>query len=333
MEIDGKIGEGGGQILRTSLGLSIITGIPVKIINIRSLRPSPGLRPQHLTTLRALAALSDATTSEAMIGSRTVRFSPKEISGGSYSFDIKTAGSVTLLLHALLLPMVCGNEPAIISVVGGTDVSWSPTADYFCNVTLRALSLLGIEADLKIIQRGYYPSGGGRVSLSLQPWIKRRPLKDIKIRSPSSLHISSSSAGLPEHVAMRQAEGAQALLDDYDTSVQLDTSGSGRGSAITIWGDAGNVPIGHSILGQKGYKAQDVGADAARGILSIVDSKTCDTYLPDQLAPFLALAPEKSILKISKMTGHLLTNLQIISSFLGTSWKHTGKTLEIIGKK
>ncbi|MHC1605314.1 MAG: RNA 3'-terminal phosphate cyclase [Candidatus Methanofastidiosia archaeon] len=333
LEIDGSVGEGGGQVLRTALGMSVLFDTMIVIKKIRFNRTPPGLKPQHLATLKALASISGAEVEGARLGSSSVTFSPAKIAGGSYYFDIKTAGSVTLLLQALMLPLAFAPERSTITVRGGTDVLWSPTVDYFKNVTLRALRKIGFKSELEIKRRGYYPKGGGKVVMTLMPWEERELLHKIKIEKPTKVYIISSCAGLPDSVARRQAEAASQELKKFemhDVEVDIDTNSVGMGSAITIWGDAGDMPIGFSALGKKGHRAEDVGREAAKGFCGTVRLSACDVHLLDQIVPFLCLLDSRSVLPVSHLTGHLSTNLEIIGKFVDFYWFCKNNYLEIV---
>ena len=169
IEIDGSFGEGGGQIVRTAVALSAVTGKPVRISRIRQGRPKPGLAPQHAWAILALAELCDAKTSGIAPGSSEIAFAPGEIRGGSHKVKIGTAGSVTLLMQCLLPALLKTDVPASLEVQGGTDVQWAPTVDYFKNVFLPALGCFGAEVSLEVRQRGYYPKGQGSVLLKVDP--------------------------------------------------------------------------------------------------------------------------------------------------------------------
>ena len=169
IEIDGSFGEGGGQIVRTAVALSAVTGKPVRIARIRQGRPKPGLAPQHAWAILALAELCDAKTSGIAPGSSEITFAPGEIRGGSHKVKIGTAGSVTLLMQCLLPALLKTDIPASLEVQGGTDVQWAPTVDYFKNVFLPALGCFGARVSLEVRQRGYYPKGQGSVLLKVDP--------------------------------------------------------------------------------------------------------------------------------------------------------------------
>ncbi|MEM4696403.1 MAG: RNA 3'-terminal phosphate cyclase, partial [Desulfurococcaceae archaeon] len=157
--IDGSFGEGGGQILRYALSFSALTLKPVRIFNIRAKRDNPGLRPQHLTAVKALAEITKARVIGDRVGSMELYFEPKTRIGGSYRFDIGTAGSVSLVIQAILPTLLFANRSSRVELTGGTDVAWSPPIDYMRFVFLHNLKLMGIEASIELYRRGHYPRG------------------------------------------------------------------------------------------------------------------------------------------------------------------------------
>ena len=160
IEIDGSHGEGGGQIIRTSVALSAITGKSVKITNIRSGRPNPGLQAQHLEAVKAVARLCNGKT-DAKLGATSLVFEPSHIQGGHINIDIGTAGAISLVLQALALPAVHAENPVTLRISGGTHVRWSPSMDYMQNVFCYYMKKLGIDFDISISKYGFYPKGGG----------------------------------------------------------------------------------------------------------------------------------------------------------------------------
>ena len=176
LQIDGSYGEGGGQIVRTAVALSVLTKTPVEITNIRARRPEPGLKAQHHTAISCMKDLCNAKTDGLQIGSSTVRFNPGEVKSGNYRFDIGTAGSMILVFQSCILCAVHAAKPVTITLTGGTDVKWAPSWDYFTNVFLSLLKKMGVSIDIQLKRRGYYPKGGGEASVTVHPCDDIKPL-------------------------------------------------------------------------------------------------------------------------------------------------------------
>lgn len=293
-ELDGS--DGGGGVLRTALALSALSGEPVRIENVRGGRPDPGLKAQHLAVVETLAAITEADVAGGEIGSETVEFDPGSLSGGRYDVEIGTAGSITLLFDALLPVAARLEEPLSVSATGGTDVAWSPPIDYLRRVKLPFLREFGLAATVEVDRRGFYPAGGGRATLRLEP-------SGIEAISPSrgdgsgidSVRVYSTEADAlaGSDVARRQAGAAAARLDrEVDERVETTVESPGPGSAIVVVLAADGLPrAGYTALGEPGKPAERVGEEAADAANRFVDAPShVDRRLADQLLPFLALA-------------------------------------------
>jgi RNA 3'-terminal phosphate cyclase (ATP) len=290
IEIDGSYGEGGGQIVRTAVALSAVTGKPVRIKKIRQGRPKPGLAPQHAQAISALARLCSARITGAEPGSPEISFDPGEIRGGHYQIDIGTAGSITLLMQCLMPATLKADGPVTLEIHGGTDVQWSPTIDYFKNVFLPALARFKALASLEIRQRGYYPKGQGSVLLKVEPSNLESALLTESATQIHRVEGISHCSNLPEHVARRQAESALQALKDagYEAEVSQEVLAvPSTGSGITTWSGF----KGASALGERGLPAEKVGRKAAEEMISeMASSAAVDVHLADQLIPYIALA-------------------------------------------
>jgi len=311
IEIDGSYGEGGGQILRTSVALSAVTGNPVHIKKIRQVRPRPGLAPQHAEAILALAKICGGRTLGAASGSSEITFEPGEVLGGSYHVNIGTAGSVTLLMQCLLPAMLKANGSISLQVQGGTDVQWAPTVDYFKQVFLPALRCFGAEARLDIRQRGYYPKGQGSVHLQIEP----SDLEPCHLKPQSSaLRGISHSSNLPSHVAQRQADSALEILMQAGIEAEIGVeslSAPSTGSGISLWSGW----KGASAIGERGLPAEKVGKRAAEElILELSSGKAVDMHLADQLIPYLALVGGSYT--TSRISRHTMTNIWTAKHFL-----------------
>ena len=316
MKLDGSYGEGGGQILRTAVALSTVTGEPIEINNIRKARSRPGLAAQHVKAIESAASICDAEVEGSSLHSTFVSFKPGKIKGGAYDIDIGTAGSITLILQCLMPLSLKASSPIEINITGGTDVSWSPPIDYLRFVTLGALSHMGYSCDIRLVRRGYYPRGGGRVEAIINPSVLRKTSFDKNICT--AVERISHSSGLPSHVAERQASSAEKMLHEegYDTRFSLEIKDyPSTGSGLTLWCGA----AGGSALGKPGLRAEKVGSSAAESILPELKAGAgVDICLADQLIPYMALAGGSFTTRI--ITPHTKTNIWVTEQLLGVKF-------------
>jgi len=326
IEIDGSVGEGGGQIVRTAIALAAITGQEVEIRNIRANRPNPGLAAQHLHAVKAVERLSGGKTEGLQLHSQKLKFSPGVLKCINTELDIGTAGSITLLLQCLIPVALFADCESVVRVKGGTDVRWAPPIDFYTGVFLKALNVMGCDIQLDVKQRGYYPRGGGLVEVQISPLdgtlrgFKPEPEQQEPMVMVSGI---SHSRGLPAHVTERQARAAEQVLRDYGYSAAIElerdvgdktpSGAASTGSGITLW-------LGYksgSALGKPGKRAELVGKEAAHEIIKELNSySTVDIHLADQLIPYIALADTGSELKVREVTEHLRTNIYVTKRFL-----------------
>jgi len=325
IKIDGGFGEGGGQILRTSVALSAITKKPVEVFNIRAKRDNPGLRPQHLTSIKAVASLCDADVEHLSVGSSMIRFSPKEMHGGSMKMDVGTAGSITMILQAVIPAVSLAGKKADVELIGGTDTRWSPTFDYMRYVVRAAYKTLGINFDVNVLRRGYYPAGGGIVKASIEPG--KLNLLDMISAPKVEPKMISVCSSLPKHVAERQIASALAKLqkenvkcNSYSASFEQSYS---PGSSILIYSTSDYGPyIGGDSIGERGKRAEEVGAEAADKFLEpYLSNVPIDPYLADMLVLPLSLANGRSRFLVNRASQHLTTNLYIASKIINCSYE------------
>ena len=321
IRIDGSYGEGGGQILRTSVALSAITKKPIEVFNIRAKRDNPGLRPQHVSAVKAIASLCDANVQQVNVGSSMIRFAPKEMRSGSMKIDVGTAGSITMILQAVIPAISISGKRAEVELIGGTDTRWSPTFDYLRYVFHSAYKVLGINFDLSVLRRGYYPVGGGVVKVAIEPCSKLKPLDMINAPKVEPKMVSVCSM-LPKDVAERQIASALAKLqkanvrcNSYSASFEQSHS---PGSSILIYSISDYGPfIGGDSIGERGKRAEQVGAEAADKFLdAYVSNAPIDPYLADMLILPLSLADGKSRFMVNRVSQHLSTNLYVTSKFV-----------------
>lgn len=318
MKFDGSYGEGGGQILRTAVALSAVTGMPVEIEHIRKGRPKPGLLAQHVKAVEELARICDARVSGCCLQSTWISFIPGKINGGNYKVDIGTAGSISLFLQCLMPALMHSQGETRINITGGTDVQWSPSIDYMRFVTLAALGKMGYKCEISLIRRGYYPRGGGCVEAIISPSY----LKSTNFDTNQCTIVEgiSHSSGLPSHVAQRQANWAEKFLNDqgYNSNISTEVNDHpSTGSGITLWCGA----VGGIALGKPGLKAEKVGVIAAKALLNeLKQGVGVDEYLADQLIPYMALAGGGSF-TTQIISMHTKTNIWVTEQFLPVKFK------------
>ncbi|OFV68187.1 MAG: ribosomal subunit interface protein [Candidatus Syntrophoarchaeum caldarius] len=315
IEIDGSMGEGGGQIIRTAIAFATITETPVKIRNIRVGRPKPGLAMQHLTGIEFLAKLTDATVEGLKLGSKELFFAPHRVRGGKFDLDIKTAGSITLFLQTVIPALLDSDERLEITIKGGTDVRWSPPIDFYRFLLIPVLRKMGADIEIELLRRGYYPKGNGLV----RALINSSKLRGITPEAQMNKRVKgiSHASNLPEHVVRRQADSAEAKLLEHGISASIElesTQEISTGSGIFLYSGYKSG----SALGERGKRAEVVGAEAAENILSELGTAArVDIYLADQLIPYMALAEGRSEISVREMTGHLKTNISVVEAFMG----------------
>jgi RNA 3'-phosphate cyclase len=327
LEVDGAQGEGGGQILRTALALAALRRRPVRVTDVRAGRPKPGLARQHLTAVQALAALCEAKTEGVRVGSREVVFRPGRLRGGPITADVGTAGSVTLVLQACLLPALFAAAPSRLRIRGGTDVRWSPPADYTARVFLPLLARLGGRVSLRILRRGYYPRGGGEVEVTVEPVTALRP---FRVEAPGPLRRIEGVAhvaNLPGEIATRMKRSAlKALVGVGETKVQEavlgPTEAEGRGGALVLWAETERTLLGASAVAERGVPAEALGQRAAEALAAdLTAGATLDVHAADQLLPYLPLAEGPSTLRVREVTGHIETLLGLLPQFVDATFR------------
>ncbi len=316
IDVDGSFGESGGQIIRTGIGLSAVTGKPVRIFNIRKGRPNPGLKAQHMKGIEAVAKLCNAEMKGLTLNSTELEFIPGKLSHRPLEIDIGTAGSITLVLQTLMIPAVYTERELVFEITGGTNVAWSPTIEYFQDIFCDFMRKMGINIHLDIIKYGFYPKGGGAVKVSLEPGnlkpvnlTERGKQKLVDARSIASVELERAK------VAERQIGGAEIIMRLDSKNAEYVSSYS-PGSSIHLCAEYEKCRLGASALGERGKPAERVGEEAASLLKGQIDSGAClDQWMADQAIPYLGLA-RNSRTTISKSTNHLLTNIWITEKFL-----------------
>ncbi len=328
LTIDGSYGEGGGQVLRTALALAAITGRPVRIEQIRAGRRKPGLRPQHLTAVRALAKICDAELEGARLNAQELTFMPRaRPQAGTYTFDVAqvakggSAGSVSLLFQAVLLPLALAEGTSRLTLRGGTHVAWSPPFDYLKRVYLPTLARMGIEAKVNIRKWGWYPLGGGEVQATVQGRSGTTPGGLDLHQRGALLRVRglSASSNLPKHIRVRQERAALQALRSHGVNARVDVvdaPSKGQGTVVFVWAEFEEIPAGFTSLGERGKPAEQVAEEAVRGLLAFLPGEgALDEHLADQMVLPLAVAQGRSRFTTTAVTGHLLTVAWVVNQF------------------
>ncbi|MDF1537800.1 MAG: RNA 3'-terminal phosphate cyclase [Candidatus Thorarchaeota archaeon] len=328
IEIDGSYGEGGGQILRTSVSLSALTLKPVRITKIRAGRPQPGLKRQHLAGIELVAQLVNAETKGLEVGSTQIEFIPTDLQSGDFEYDIGTAGAISLVLQAVLPPAILSQEPVRFRIKGGTDVSWSPPVDYLSEVFVPMIAQMGPKIEIHQNKRGHYPRGGGSVSVEVHPTSEISTITLVDFGEIASVTGVSHCVRLPDHVADRQASAAEYEIENKELNLEpirrewypkSNDPHLGAGSGIVLWAESkSGIRIGATGLGERGKRAEQVGKEAAQYLLQeLATKRAVDKHLSDMLIPYLALANGESKIGVTEITSHLVTNIWVAKKVLG----------------
>ncbi|HLF23887.1 MAG TPA: RNA 3'-terminal phosphate cyclase [Burkholderiales bacterium] len=320
-EIDGSYGEGGGQLLRTACALSAITGEAIRLRDIRRRRTPPGLAPQHLMAVKAVAALCGAEVEGLDLRSPSIVFRPGAIRGGEFRFDVGTAGSLTLVLQALVPVALAAATPTRIHLTGGTDIRAAPPLDYFRFVLMPLLARMGARVQVDLIRRGYYPRGGGQLMVTVAP-SALEPLRLEAVEPVAEISGRVHVANLPEHIAMRMHETAARLLGDiapvHIAQELADRARAvGSGGAIVLWARGANILLGGGEVAQRGIPAERIAATAAGALREdIVAGATIDRHAADQLPVYAARAKGRSSFLVRALSTHAQTALWLLPQFL-----------------
>ena len=314
--IDGSMGEGGGQVLRTSLALSLVTGKPFRIENIRAGRKKPGLLRQHLTAVKAAAEVC-GTQCSASLGSLELDFWPGAAKGGEYRFAVGTAGSVTLVLQAVLPALVLAGEPSSLVLEGGTHNPWAPPVDFLERCFLPVLGRMGPRVTLELDRCGFYPAGGGCFRVEVQP-VERLERIDILERG-DILHQKARAlvACLPENIGHREMKilRQKGMLERSDVSVEKVES-AGPGNVLLIEVEGEHVTELVTSFGRRGVSAEEVARDAVKELRKYIASGApVGQHLADQVLIPMALAGGGSF-RTCAPTRHTTTNVEVIKQFV-----------------
>ena len=321
--IDGSFGEGGGQILRTSLGLSVLTGKPFRIDNIRAGRKSPGLKRQHVTAVKAAARVGHAEVKGATIGSAVVTFSPQPATGGDFQFAVGSAGSATLVFQTVLPALLSAPGPSELVLEGGTHNSWAPPFDFLEKAFLPLLNRMGAKVEAKLERRGFFPAGGGRVRVTIQPVDTLSPLNLHERGEIKATRATAMVSRLSADVARRELKVLETRLAISPTALQTieDTTSPGPGNAVFVEIESENVTELFTGFGRKGVRAEGVADDLATEVKGYLkNGAPVGEHLADQLLIPLALAGSDGF-TTGPLTEHATTNVSVIERFLPVKFR------------
>lgn len=317
LEIDGSFGEGGGQIIRTAITLSCIMNQPVLIENIRKNRKNPGLKPQHLTALKILKKICNANIDQLKIGDTSLKFIPSNVQSLNLKEDVGTAGSISLIIQVLIPIIAVCKKTLKLTIIGGTDVLWSPTMDYTQVVLKDAYARMGICFSIKIIKRGYYPKGGGIIELEVMPSEKinsvilnKRKIKNVKLRCTFSK--------LPIELINKQVNDIEKKLIENGFTVKkqvIEETAVDSGASLMIDSIDNDSIIGLDSLFNKKSKKFDLDLEKF-----IQNRHSVDEHLADMLVLPASLANGMTVFQVDNISKHLETNLFVASKITGCKY-------------
>lgn len=314
--LDGSQGEGGGQILRSALTLSMITGTPFRIENIRAGRAKPGLLRQHLTAVSAAAAVCGAEVSGNTAGSQRLEFKPSTIRGGDYRFDIGTAGSCTLVLQTVLPALWFADRPSTVTVSGGTHNVSAPPADFLIRSWLPLMHRMGVETQIELVRHGFYPAGGGEVRAAIRPVAALHPFELTERGDLVSTKAIAVAAGLPADIARREQEYLADVFGHAEQEMRVLSSREGPGNVVMIEITYALHTEVFTGFGEKGLKAETVAERTAQEAKRwLASGATVGEYLADQLLLPMALAGGGRF-TVNEISSHMQTNIGVIEKFL-----------------
>ena len=333
IKIDGSYGEGGGQILRTALSLASVLKRDVQIYDIRKGRRIPGLQPQHLTCVNACRDITDAEVEGNRLQSIFLRFSPKTIKGGDFLFDVAkikgSAGSVSLVLQSILLPLLLAETSTQVQIKGGTHVPWSPAFTYLEQVFFPTIRKIGCEVKGEIKKWGWYPKGGGEVTFLINPVKKILSLNLLERGKLLKLSGISAVSNLPLSIAKRQRDQAYKILREkrFTPEIELvDVPSMGKGTFFFLLAEFEQSLAGFSSLGEIKKRAETVAEEACQDFLKFMETDAAlEKHLADQLIPYLSLTGDKSSFTVSSVSQHFLTNIWAVKNFLPVRIEVEGK--------
>jgi RNA 3'-terminal phosphate cyclase (ATP) len=318
LTIDGSMGEGGGQILRTSLAFSLVTGTPFRIENIRAGRKKPGLMRQHLTAVKATAEIGHAEVVGARVGSLELTFAPGRVVPGEYSFSVGTAGSTTLVLQTILPALLTAAGPSSLVLDGGTHNPFAPPFDFLQKTFLPIVNRMGPTVIATLERPGFFPTGGGRLIVAVEPSRTLAPI-DLLDRGPIQRRLAKAVvAGLPRHIAEREVRTIARVLRWPDECLCVEELSGlyGPGNVVTVEIESAHITEVCTGFGQKGVRAEIVAEGVAKEARRYLDANVpVGEHLADQLLIPFALAGGGSY-KTGPLSRHAHTNIDVVKMFL-----------------
>jgi RNA 3'-terminal phosphate cyclase (ATP) len=326
IEIDGSEGEGGGQVLRTSVALAAVTGRSVRIDNIRARRSNPGLQRQHLVAMQAAAEICGGRLKGAELRSRTLLFEPGKVRPGNYSFSIGSAGSATLVLQTVLPALLLAEAPSQVVITGGTHNPWAPPYDFLERVHLPLVSCMGPRVTPHLHRHGFYPAGGGRCEFTIEPESVVNGLDLLERGAFRAAKVEARVANLPIHIAEREVDLVlQRFAWRHDWGVRRQAAADGPGNVLMIELQFEHATELFTGFGRKGVRAERVAEETADEVQTFLNADVpVGPHLADQLILLLALSAAHppstgqagGSFKTMALTGHTLTQVELIPRFL-----------------
>ncbi|MBI4566865.1 MAG: RNA 3'-terminal phosphate cyclase [Planctomycetes bacterium] len=316
--IDGSLGEGGGQVLRTAVALSAVTGKPLHLNNIRAGRERPGLQRQHLAAVRAAAEVCGAEVRGAEVGSRELTFRPEKIRSGEYTFEVGSAGSASLVLQTALPPLLCARGPSIVVVTGGTHNPFAPPYEFLAATFAPCINAIGARLSVTLHRHGFYPEGGGCLVANVTPFGARRRFEMVDRGAVRAVRVRSLVANLAAHIGEREVAVLRSRLNLPPAAARAETvrNAPGPGNVALVDIQCERITEVVSSFGEKGLPAEIVAETAARDALAYLNSGVpVGDYLADQLLLPLAMAAGGRF-RTFPLSDHATTNIEVIKHFL-----------------
>jgi RNA 3'-terminal phosphate cyclase (ATP) len=319
VSIDGSAGEGGGQILRTSLALSCITGKTLHIENIRAARRNPGMAKQHLSCVRAACQICSGKCHGVVLRSKVLDFKPGSVQSGDYNFDIGSAGSATLVIQTISPALFLADKPSTVTVTGGTHNPLAPPLDFLSETFLPAVATADFRADCKLVKHGFTPAGGGKITFNIQPWQKNshKAINFCETTKQPQIFARIYTAKLPENIARKQRELLRQSKLDFENIEHIEvTDSDGPGNCVMIWLCRSNHTTVFTAFGERGkpsYKVINEVVNLAKDFLT--SGAAIDRSLADQLLIYMTIL-KAGCFTTNEITTHLTTNMEVIKKFL-----------------